>query len=173
MDDAGTIVAETARLRLRQLRPGDLDTVAAMVADPEQMRYFPRPKTRDEVRAWLDRNLGLYADHGYGTWYLEAKEDGGFAGYCGIRPLELEGRAESELAWQVPRAQWNRGLATEAASAAVDLGFTRLGLERLVAIIHPDNAASRAVARKIGMREERSLLLEGEPIVLYGVTLSL
>ena len=169
MNEPVAIVAETPRLRLRLLRRDDLDVIAAMVADPEQMRYYPRPKTREEASAWLDRNLELYASRGFGTWCLESAEDGGFAGYCGIRPLDLEGRAELDLAWQVPRARWNQGLATEAAAAAVELGFGRFGLTRLVAIIHPGNAASRAVARKLGMTEERSLEVEGEPTVLYSL----
>ena len=167
------IVAETARLRLRRLRPSDLDVIAAMVADPEQMRHYPAPRSRDEARAWLDRNLAVYDRHGHGTWYLEFVQDGGFAGYCGIRPLELDGRTEMELGWHVLRTHWNQGLATEAATAAMELGFGRFGLRRLVAIIHPDNAASRAVARKLGMQEEGPTTLEGEPYVLYGVDVSL
>ena len=172
MDDSGGIVAETQRLRLRRLRPGDLDVIAAMVADPEQMRYYPHPRSRDEARSWLERNLALYDEHGHGTWYLEALDDGGFAGYCGIRPLELEDRTEMELGWHVLRTRWNQGLATEAARAAMQLGVTGFGLTRLVAIIDPDNAASHAVAHKLGMLEERSIVLDGEPYVLYAVTVS-
>lgn len=61
------IVSETPRLRLRRLRLSDIDDVAAMVADPEQMRFYPRPKTKDEVAAWLAWNLTLYEENG-GTW---------------------------------------------------------------------------------------------------------
>ena len=172
MSDSGGIVAQTQRLNLRLLRLSDLDAVAAMVADPEQMHFYPQPKSRDEACAWLHRNLRLYDEHGFGTWYLQSA-DGGFVGYCGIRPLELESGPEFELAWHVLRTRWNEGLATEAAAAAMDLGFTRFGLTRLVAIIHPDNAASRAVARKLGMLEERSLAVDGELVVLYGVSVSL
>ena len=169
VDEADEIVAETARLRLRRLRPGDLDVIAAMVADPEQMRYYPHARSRDEAHAWLERNLADDDEHGHGTWYLEAVDDAGFAGYCGIRPLELEARIEMELGWHILRTRWNQGLATEAAAAAMDLGFTSFGLERLVAIIDPANAASHAVARKLGMLEERSVVLEGDRYVLYGI----
>jgi RimJ/RimL family protein N-acetyltransferase len=139
-----------------------------MVADPEQMRFYPRPKTRDEVRGWLAWNLSLYEEHGFGTWCLESLTDDEFAGYCGIRPLVLDGRREVELAWHVKKTHWNQGLATEAARVSTQLGFDRFGLSRLVAIIHPDNGASRRVAEKLGMVEERSLIHDGEPIVLYG-----
>ena len=69
------IVGETARVRLRRLRASDIDAVAAMVADPEQMRFYPHPKSRAEVVAWLEWNLALYEESGFGTWYLESVGD--------------------------------------------------------------------------------------------------
>jgi RimJ/RimL family protein N-acetyltransferase len=164
---ADGIVSETPRLRLRWLRSSDIDEVAAMVADPEQMRYYPHTKVRQEVGEWFAWNLALYDEHGFGTWYLESVHDGAFAGYCGIRPLLLDGQQEVELAWHVKKTHWNRGLATEAASIAVRLGLGEFGLSRLVAIIDPDNRGSRRVALKLGMAEERSLIQDGEPYVLY------
>jgi RimJ/RimL family protein N-acetyltransferase len=164
------IVGETPRLRLRRLRRTDIDDVAAMVADPEQMRFYPAPKSRDEVGEWLAWNLGLYEEHGFGAWYLQSLPDNGFAGYCGLRPLLLDGRWEVELAWHVKKSHWNRGLATEAARISMQLGFDRFGLSRLVAIIHPDNRASRRVAQKLGMAEERRLIHDGEPTVVYVTT---
>ncbi|MEA2478874.1 MAG: hypothetical protein QOJ07_796 [Thermoleophilaceae bacterium] len=167
MASAGEIVGETPRLRLRRLRPSDIDDVAAMVADQEQMRFYPRPKRRDEVAAWLAWNLGLYEAHGFGTWRLESAPGDAFAGYCGIRPLLLGGRQEVELAWHVKKAHWNRGLATDAARLSMQLAFERFALPRLVAIIHPGNLPSRRVAQKLGMAEERSLIHDGEPTVVY------
>ncbi len=167
MADGDEIVGETPRLRLRRLRLSDLDAVAAMVADPDQMRFYPRPKSRDEVVAWLARNLTLYERHGFGTWYLESVLDDGFVGYCGIRPLLLEGRPEVELAWHVRRTHWHRGLATEAARTSMQLGFDRFGLPGLAAIVHPDNRASRRVAQKLGMAQQRRLVHAGEPAVVY------
>ena len=161
------IVAETPRLRLRRLRTADLEDVVAIVSDPEQMRYYPRPKTRDEVRAWLDWNLSLYEQHGFGTWAVET--GGAFAGYCGIRPVTVGGADEVELAWHMSKAHWNRGLGTEAATLASDLAFTQYGLTRLVALIHPDNAPSRRVAEKLGMTAERELIQDEAPAVLYAV----
>jgi RimJ/RimL family protein N-acetyltransferase len=166
---ADGIVSDTPRLRLRRLRSSDVDDLAAMVADPEQMRFYPRPKSRQEVDEWLAWNLGLYEEHGFGTWHLELVPDGAFAGYCGIRPLLLDGRPEVELAWHVKKTHWNQGLATEAVAMAVRLGLGEFGLSRLVAIIDPDNRASRRVAQKLGMAEERSLIHDGEPYVVYAI----
>jgi RimJ/RimL family protein N-acetyltransferase len=161
------IVASTSRLLLRKLRPGDFDSVLAITSDPEQMRYYPRTKTRDEVRAWLDWNLALYDQHGFGTWAVEVAPHWAFAGYCGIRPVTVDGVDEFELAWHISKTHWNRGLGTEAATLARDLAFNRFGLTRLIALIHPDNAPSRRVAEKLGMAPERELIHDAAPTVVY------
>jgi hypothetical protein len=43
-----------------------------MVADEDQMRFYPRPKTRDEASAWISRNLVLYKEYGFGFWFIES-----------------------------------------------------------------------------------------------------
>ena len=40
-----TVVLETARLRLREMEPSDLDFVAAMLADKDVTRYYERAVT--------------------------------------------------------------------------------------------------------------------------------
>jgi RimJ/RimL family protein N-acetyltransferase len=76
------------RLRLRQLRESDLDALAAMVGDAEQMTFSPRAKTRAEALTWIRRNRSLYQEHGFGFWLIELLPRRSFAGYCGIRPLD-------------------------------------------------------------------------------------
>ena len=58
---------------------------------------------------------------------------------------------ETDIGWHLLREHWGQGLATEAARASRDYAFVQLGVERLVAQIHPENSASRRVAEKIGM----------------------
>ena len=48
---------ETERLLLRPFVSDDLDELFAILGDPETMRYYPRPYTRDEVIAWIARNV--------------------------------------------------------------------------------------------------------------------
>lgn len=164
-------ILETERLRLREFRPDDLDPLAAMVADEEQMAFYPHPRGRDEARAWIERNLALYEQRGFGTWLIEEREPTAFLGYCGIRPIEIAGAQELEIGWHVAKSAWNRGIATEAALATRDLAWSELGLTRLVASIHPRHTASRRVAEKIGMRVETTTVLDdGYPAAIYVVT---
>jgi RimJ/RimL family protein N-acetyltransferase len=156
------VVIETDRLRLRELRSGDLDALAAMFADPEQMRFYARPRTHDEAAQWLDRHLAMYDQLGFGLWAIELKSSVCFAGYCGIRPLKLGGDAATEVAWRVEKTHWKQGLATEAATSVRDLAN-----RRLTALIPPDHQASRRVAEKIGMQQERTTMVDGDLTAIY------
>jgi [ribosomal protein S5]-alanine N-acetyltransferase len=156
------VVAETARLTLREFRSDDLDALAAMFADSEQMRFYARPRTREETQYWLHRHLAMYAQHGFGLWAIELQSNAAFAGYCGIRPLDLDGRAETEIAWRVEKQHWGQGVATEAAAAVRDLAP-----RPLTALIPPDHQASRRVAEKIGMQHAKTTLIDGESLAVY------
>src|SRR5690348_15130443 len=108
-------ILETERTRLREFTRGDLDALAALVADPEQMTFYPRPKTREEAAEWIERTLERYRELGYGTWAIELIDgEPGLAGYSGLRPLELDdGAREIEIGWHVDKRLWGRGIATE------------------------------------------------------------
>ena len=64
------IVLSTARLTLRELEPDDIDFVCEMLADPEVMRFYPKPLTRDESFAWIDKQLARYTANGHGLWLV-------------------------------------------------------------------------------------------------------
>ena len=162
-----TAILETRRLRLREFHPDDLDELAAMVADEEQMRFYPGPRTRDEAHAWIGRNLSLYEEHGFGFWLIESRPASEFLGYCGSRPLVLDGAPATEIGWHTKKTSWNQGIATEAAAGVRDLAFAHFAQTRLVALIHPDHLASRRVAEKIGMCQGAEIVFDGDPYVTY------
>ena len=76
----------TPQLVFREMTPDDLDDMAALLGDPGVMGYYPRPKTRDEVSAWISWNQRLYRTYGYGLWLLLLGDTGEFVGDCGLTP---------------------------------------------------------------------------------------
>jgi RimJ/RimL family protein N-acetyltransferase len=154
---------------LRELTEADLDVVATMMADVEQMSLYPRPRTREETKTWIGRNLELYEQRGFGFWLMEAPDIGIFLGYCGVRPIDIDGVEEMEMGWHVKKEFWGQGLATEAASVCRDLAFDRFNIAGLVATIDPTNASSVRVAEKIGMRLERDVVLDGWSCLIYSI----
>ncbi|MFN2202535.1 MAG: GNAT family N-acetyltransferase, partial [Caldilineaceae bacterium] len=71
--------------------------------------------------------------------------------------------AENELGYRFFPEFWGHGLATEAGEASIDFARSTLGLQRLVAMVHPENVASARVLTKLGFTIERSLRYSGVP----------
>ena len=159
------IVARTARLVLRRWEPGDAAAFAAINADPVVTRFVGGPLTRAASDAFLDRMLAHWAEHGYGRCAVEM--DGVLLGYAGVGPHPL-GLGCPEIGWRLAAHCWGRGLGTEAARAARDLAFGEWGLPRLVAVMHPDNAATLGVARNLGMTFRREATADdGQRVVVH------
>jgi RimJ/RimL family protein N-acetyltransferase len=162
----------TQRLTFRQMTADDLDDMAALLGDPDVMRYYPRPKTRKEALAWIDWNQRLYREKGFGLWLITLQTTGEFVGDCGLTPQQVEGTTDIEVGYHVRADLQGQGLATEAAAACRDHARDVLNTKRLIAIIHPDNLPSQRVAEKIGLTHERDTAsTSGDPIRIYSTTL--
>ena len=155
------IILETPRLVLREMMLADLDFVAAMLADPEVMRYYPKCYSRAEAEGWVRRQLGRYARHGHGLWLVQDRATGAPVGQVGLIRQLIGGVKESEVGYLIHRPYWRRGLATEAAAAVRDHAFETLGKPRVVSLLRPENLPSRGVATKIGMRPEPCTVSHG------------
>lgn len=157
---------ETPRLSLRGWRESDFAPHAAMSADEKVMRYLGG--VMDGPQSW--RNMALYAGHwvlrGYGIWVVERRDDGVMLGRIGL--WNPEGWLGLEVGWALARAAWGHGYATEAARTAMEWAWTVLEAERLISLIHPENAPSIRVAERLGMGALRNETLAGQSVVLFG-----
>jgi RimJ/RimL family protein N-acetyltransferase len=148
---------ETPRLRLGAWTREDREAFAVMNADRCVMRFMGeggRPLDRAESDALLDRIEIHWAEHGFGLWAVRAGEGGALLGFCGLAiPSFLPAVLPAvEVGWRLRRDAWGRGYATEAALAAVAWGFAEIGLDRVIAIVDPRNAASLRVCEKLSMK---------------------
>lgn len=163
-------ILTTPRLVLREMTAADLDDMAALLGDEEVMHYYPRPKTREEARAWIDRNQRLYREHGFGLWAMVLRATREFAGDCGLTPQRVDGSEEVEVGYHVRASLQGNGYATEAATACRDFARDALGLHRLIAIINPANIPSQKVAEKIGLRPEKRAHVFGAEQIIYAAS---
>lgn len=147
----------TQRLVIREMTEADLEPMAELLGDPDVMAFYRHPKDRSEAFDWIRWNQRLYREHGFGLWLLELRGTGEFVGDCGLTPQEVDGIVEIEVGYHVRRSLQRQGYATEAAIATRDFARDSLGLERLIAIIHPDNVASQRVAEHIGLTLEKEI----------------
>ena len=157
----------TPRLRMRPFEQDDADAVFAVFRDPEVGRWVGGAHaTLEESRAMIARAHARELS----MWAVEERETGVLVGEVGLQPLELLG-PEVEIGWTIGRERWGRGYATEAAAPWLDVAFTTLGLDEVLATVLPENAASHRVAEKLGMRrlpERRDVW--GGPHVIYSAT---
>jgi RimJ/RimL family protein N-acetyltransferase len=161
------VVPRTERLEFREMTDDDLDDIAALLGDEEVMRYYPRPKTRDEAQRWIDWNRRLYVERGFGLWVMTLIDGGQFVGECGLTIQVVDGVDEVEVGYHVVPAHQRRGYASEAASACRALAADRFGVSRVIAVINPANLASRAVAERIGLTVEKHAEMYGEDRLIY------
>jgi len=142
----------TPRLELRPFNESDIEGIASLLADREATRFIGGVKSReiaaDSVRSMRD----AFAARGWGTLAVVQRGEERCVGYCGVRPLPHT--AEIEIAFALQQRCWNRGFATEAASASIDAAFTSLQIRSIVATVYPDNKPSLRVLEKLGMKLE-------------------
>ena len=160
---------ETARLRLRMFRPDDLDALSGITRDPEVMRYIGpgEPLTRDETDLNMQSIIKAFRRRGFGRWAVVKKDAGALVGYCGLSLGHED--VGVELAYLFARTEWNKGLATEAASACMRYGFEHLGRDSIAALTRHENTRSRRVMERLGMRYQREGNYYGYNCVWYSI----
>ena len=162
-------ILKTQRLTLREFVPEDVDALAAILSDPETMRYYPAPYDRAGVADWIVRNRTRYEKHGFGLWAMVLNSPGGLIGDCGLVRQSVDGADEIEIGYHVRRDLWGRGLAPEAACACRDYGFHQLKVDRLISLIRPENLPSRRVAEKMGMTVWKEVMWREVPHSVFRI----
>jgi len=161
------IVIETPRLFLRHFTLDDIDALADILGDHDNMRFFANRFERKDAEDRIQKNLRRYAEDGVGQWALLLKPGKKFAGYCGLVRQEIDGNREIEVGYALARQAQGQGIATEAARACMNYAFTTLGEDRVISLIRPENLPSRRVAERNGMAVEKESEFVGLPHLVY------
>lgn len=167
-------IIETPRLLLCAPFLEDWRELAPIYAKKKVMRYigYGVSCSPEETRASVQWGMREYARCGYGLFTARLKTNLRVVGRCGLVHLKVEGVDELELAYLLDSRVWGQGLASEAVAAIRDYALGELGKERLVALIHPRNMASKRVAQKAGMTFERQAFFSGIEAELFSLTRS-
>jgi RimJ/RimL family protein N-acetyltransferase len=165
----GNVVLETERLTLRYLTPDDVDSILAVIGDPETMKFYPQKFTRGDAVRWVTKSQERYRRDGYGLLAVVLKSNGEVIGTCGLMLQDIEGGPVLEVGYHLRRDCWGHGYATEAARACMAYAFSKLGAEKVVSLILPDNLPSRRVAERNGMTVERHVTFHDLPHLMYAM----
>lgn len=118
-----------------------------------------------QADAELADDLRFWAERGVGMWTARAPGEARLLGITGLheRP-DGRGAGLRFAFWPDVRG---RGLASEAAGAALRFAHDRAGLRRVVAVAREGNVSSRQVLGAIGMRECGEFQRAGERMLVY------
>ncbi|HRD76314.1 MAG TPA: GNAT family N-acetyltransferase [Hyphomicrobiaceae bacterium] len=155
---------ETERLRLRPWRESDLPAYAEFCASDAAEFVGGRCSAEDAWRR-IATFLGHWALRGFGPWIMVDKSSGRPAGYTGL--WMPSGWPEGEILWSLFDGFRGRGFATEAATHVRRHAYEELGWATAASFIHPKNAASLAVAERLGCAREGAIDLRGATIEIW------
>jgi RimJ/RimL family protein N-acetyltransferase len=143
----------TRRLRLRQWRETDREPYAGLNADPAVMRFFAGTQSREASDRSIDVWRSELDERGWSNWAVETLDLGAFVGFIGltIPKRALPFMPCVEVGYRLAKEHWGKGYATEGATAALDVAFSRLALDEVVSFTALLNLPSRAVMERIGM----------------------
>ncbi len=148
----------TERLHLRQIRSSDAEALFALRSDPQVMEFIGREpyQSIDDAHAAIQRFQTLYENRDAIIWGMALKDDETLIGSC----LFLHFGSEfhyAETGYELNRAYWRQGYASEAMAAILTYGFNELGFHRIEAQIDPHNTRSRNLLLKLGFTYEGNL----------------
>lgn len=167
---------DTPRLVLRRWHDRDVAHMAAVNSDSDVMRWIGDGSTRDErqTRAAIDALEREWDAQGFGLFAVEMRATGELAGFAGLSVPDFlpEIMPTVEIGWRLGRAFWGRGIATEAARAALRFGLVDCGLERIVSIAQVGNDASERIMAKLSMHLQRETVDPTchRPVRVYEIT---
>ena len=143
----------TERLRLRTWREDHREHFAKMNSDPEVMWDFGKVFDRVTSDKKFNRYAEAYIQHGYTRWVIEDRA-GNFLGYTGVIKSAADHPIgeHDDIGWRLVRSAWGNSYASEAAKAALEDVFNRIGLTEVLSYTAPDNLRSQAVMDRIGLK---------------------
>ena len=164
------MVLETERLVLRRLCIDDAEFILALLNEPSFLRYIGDKgvRTLDAASQYiLNGAVDSYERNGFGLYLVVLKDGAQPIGISGL--VKRDTLPDADIGFAFLPAYWSQGYAVESAAAVMKYAREVLGLDRILAITTPDNAASQKLLGKIGLRFERMIKLseDAEEIRLF------
>jgi RimJ/RimL family protein N-acetyltransferase len=153
------LICKTERLTLRELQLSDAEFALRLYNDPSFLQHIGDKgvRTLEDAESNLQQGaIASYAQHGYGMWLVE-NQQGQAIGLCGL--IKRDFLAETDLGYAYLPEFFGLGYAYEAAMAVVAFAAEHSSLKTLVAIVSPDNQASKALLLKLGFEQDGQVLV--------------
>lgn len=148
-------IIETERLILREVTLEDAEDMFVYLSDPDVVRHMglePYQSVKDiedEIR-WYQ---SIYKEGTGIRWGVTLRDSGRMIGSC-VFLNRVPKHHRAEAGFEISKAYWGKGMASEALKAVVPVGFQHYGLERIEALIEPENTPSQRLVERHGFVRE-------------------
>lgn len=146
---------ETRKLILRRMQISDSSAIFRILADDEVTRYYDdatftkASQATDQIEAWENG----FKNKRCIRWGIARKGERGIIGSCGYYGFQTW-HMRASIGYELARPFWRQGIMTEALEAIIDLGFREMSLNRIEAVVMPDNSASIKLLEKLGFHND-------------------
>lgn len=153
---------ESERLLLRNIQESDKEFIVNLWTDKDVTKYMGGPREKDKMIMGVGENLSDPFVREFDLWPVIEKKSNQPIGHCGLLLKEIEGDKEVELIYVIDKHYWGKGYAYEIGKILIDYGFMNKKLQKIVALIKPENEGSKKVAIKVGMHFEKEIIRQDD-----------
>lgn len=149
---------ETGRLVLRKPRSDDSDIIEKILSSQEQTRFLPNeaPYTPYQQGEYLNNRIEHWARHGFGTFILCLKDNTSVkVGFAGVEYAPNPDFVD--VRFGIAKEHEGQGYTTEATERLVEWVFGCTDIDKIFGVCMPDNHASKAVLRRLGIVMEHNV----------------
>jgi [ribosomal protein S5]-alanine N-acetyltransferase len=148
-------IIETDRLLLRKVNTDDAADMLVYLSEEEVVQHMglaPFQTTEDALDEinWYN---SIYKEGTGIRWGITLKDEGKVIGSCGFLNRAPK-HHRAEVGFELSKNYWGRGIAREALEAVIRYGFLHLDLERIEALIEPENLPSQKLVERKGFTKE-------------------
>ncbi len=168
---------ETERLRIRMVRKSDAEDLYELCRRPETSRFslWSPHEDLNETKDFIAYQISLYRKRKCMFFIVEEKLSGRVIGTCSYVSMDSDYKI-AEIGYSILSDLWNKGFGTEVAEAITGYAFDRIGVQRVFAMVLPQNTASSRVLLKLGFELEgvakKGFYYKGhiDDVLIYGIT---
>ena len=159
---------KTKRLILNTVTLDHASFLLRIMNTAEWLRYVGDRglKTEEDARNYIrSRMFPQLEEHGHTSFMITEKHSGDIIGVCGI--YVRDGLETPDLGFALLSSHYRKGFGYEAATRLLDFGFNHLGLQKILAITHPENRASQNLLKKLNFQFVEKFHLPEDPQLLF------
>ncbi|WP_017413897.1 GNAT family N-acetyltransferase [Clostridium tunisiense] len=146
---------ETERLMLKEVSLANSMDMFEIFSDEETLKYYdvePVHKVA-EVNKLIEVLQNRFKNKRGIRWGLYLKDSGKLIGTCGYHDVNREA-LRAEIGYELSRDFWRKGYMKEALEVILDYGFNNMGLNRIQALVEPENEKSIGILKRVGFTKE-------------------